>query len=384
MAASIASGIFDYLSSHNVENLVAVGCDGTAVNTGQKGGTIRLLEQKLKRPLQWFVCQLHANELLLRHILQHIDGGKTTGPNTYAGPIGQQLLNCEQLKVGNFDVIESEMPDINCDDLSTDQKYLLDICNAVRGGLCSDDLANREPGKMSHARWLTTANRILRLYIATENPTEQLKHLSEFVVKVYARLWFCIKSKPSCKYGSLHVWEMIHYSRYLDDSLKKVIDPVIQRNAYFAHPDNLLLCMIADDRPHIRELGLRRILKAKNSETDASIRSFGMPLLNFNSTDYFDMINWKECNVTVPPMLSDISQEQLKSLVTGHAPPIMEFESFPCHTQSVERCVKLVTEAAAAVCGEKTRDGFIRARLQSRELMCYSSQLHTTENQVTD
>ena len=46
----------------------------------------------------------------------------------------------------------------------------------------------------------------------------------------------------------------------------------------------------------------------------------------------------------------------------------MNFESFPCHTQGAI-CVKLVTEATAAVCGAKNRDGFIGARLRSRELL---------------
>jgi len=36
---------------------------------------------------------------------------------------------------------------------------------------------------------------------------------------------------------------------------------------------------------------------------------------------------------------------------------------FPCHTQAVERAVKLVTDASTAVCGESARDGFIRARI---------------------
>ena len=45
-----------------------VGCDGTAVNTGIRGGIIRLLEVALNRPLQWFVCQPHANELPLKCI----------------------------------------------------------------------------------------------------------------------------------------------------------------------------------------------------------------------------------------------------------------------------------------------------------------------------
>ena len=57
----------------------AVGCDGTVVNTGYKNGIIRQLELSMGRPLQWFVCLLHTNELPLRHQLQHLDG-KTTGP----------------------------------------------------------------------------------------------------------------------------------------------------------------------------------------------------------------------------------------------------------------------------------------------------------------
>ena len=37
------------------------------------------------------------------------------------------------------------------------------LCSAVLPGHCLHDLANKEPGKMSHARWLTTANRVLKL-----------------------------------------------------------------------------------------------------------------------------------------------------------------------------------------------------------------------------
>ena len=40
-------------------------------------------------------------------------------------------------------------------------------------------------------------------------------------------------------------------------------------------------------------------------------------------------------------------------------------ENFPCHTQAVERCIKLVTEASQSVCGENRRDGFIRSRKES-------------------
>jgi hypothetical protein len=36
----------------SMENLLAVGCDGTNVNVGTNGGIIRLLEKRLNKPLQ--------------------------------------------------------------------------------------------------------------------------------------------------------------------------------------------------------------------------------------------------------------------------------------------------------------------------------------------
>ena len=42
---------------------------------------------------------------------------------------------------------------------------------------------------------------------------------------------------------------------------------------------------------------------------------------------------------------------------------------FTTHHQATERCVKQVTEAAAAVVGQERRDGFVRARVHSRQQM---------------
>jgi len=46
--------------------------------------------------------------------------------------------------------------------------------------------------------------------------------------------------------------------------------------------------------------------------------------------------------------------------------PMADFPKLPCHTQAVERCVKLVTESSSAVCGAKSRYGYIRSQLESR------------------
>ena len=88
--------------------------------------------------------------------------GKTTGPQTFNGLIGKSLSNCETLPIVNFEVINASPP-CNFSDLSTDQQYFLDIIYAVTTGKIKDGLEKRSPGNLVQSRWLTLANRILRL-----------------------------------------------------------------------------------------------------------------------------------------------------------------------------------------------------------------------------
>ncbi|GBM45780.1 hypothetical protein AVEN_208098-1 [Araneus ventricosus] len=76
----------------------------------------------------------------------------------------------------------------------------------------------------------------------------------------------------SCTSGSKHLWNVIKNSRFFSDDLKKVADPVISRNAFMAHPENLLLCVMADEKRHIRELAVRRIIKARGSSSTVERR----------------------------------------------------------------------------------------------------------------
>lgn len=161
----------------SVNTLDVIGANGTAVNTGCVNGAIRLLELHLKRPLQRAICQLHLNELPFRHIFKELDG-KTTGPSSYFGCIGSaidaELVNLELAKFCKVRGRVKQIPDAVTNQFTEDQKYLYDICLAVQTGIIPTGLELRSPGKLSEARWLTKANRILRLYISTEKPTDKL------------------------------------------------------------------------------------------------------------------------------------------------------------------------------------------------------------------
>ena len=75
-AKEIASEILDLLRKKSVDTkqILAIGCDSTAVNTGINGGVVRLLDKPFKNPIYWFVCLLHMNELPLRHLFSSLDG----------------------------------------------------------------------------------------------------------------------------------------------------------------------------------------------------------------------------------------------------------------------------------------------------------------------
>ena len=75
----------------SLTGLVGLGCNVTAVNTGQHNGVIRQFKKYLNRPIQRIICMLHLNELSLRHILVHLDGA-TYGLQSFSGEIGKNYL----------------------------------------------------------------------------------------------------------------------------------------------------------------------------------------------------------------------------------------------------------------------------------------------------
>jgi hypothetical protein len=73
-----------------------------------------------------------------------------------------------------------------------------------------------------------------------------------------------------------------------------------------------------------------------------------VPAIQFCASDYIDLIDWTSCSVTIPPILSKLTVAKLQSLISGELSQLINIAKFPCHTHSVERCVKLVTDAAGS------------------------------------
>lgn len=289
-ALDIAKEIIRFVTTtESDQSLCVIGADGTSVNTGCNNGVIRKVEETLGRSLQWAICQLHLNELPFRHLFQHLDG-KTTGPNSYRGPIGHAIMeNEEELRrkpVVKFVRVRdrlNQLPTEVIDNFTSEQKYFYEMCMAVRRGIVPNGLSARNPGKLCEARWLTKANRILRLYVSTVDPSDKLNRysnrisyeklhfrsisfifylfnlytrLTRIIMYVYAPAWFFIKSHPRLVDVTRNVFQLIKLSAVLRQNEKHVFQRIMQINCFSAHPESILISMLTDNN----RLFVRRLL----------------------------------------------------------------------------------------------------------------------------
>ena len=86
--------------------------------------------------------------------------------------------------------------------------------------------------------------------------------------------------------------------------------------------------------------------------------------LNNKASCLRDLIIWKEKEINEPILTLELTEEEIREF--EDAPMVVP--DIPVHGQSMERCVKEVTAAAEAVYGYDRRDGFIRARLEHRNI----------------
>jgi hypothetical protein len=74
--------------------------------------------------------------------------------------------------------------------------------------------------------------------------------------------------------------------------------------------------MIQYDKKRKRELGLRRILKARQINAKRkTIRAFKSPKINSNAEKYSDIINWMNCELSSSTWLAGISDDKIKSYI---------------------------------------------------------------------
>ena len=214
-----------------------------------------------------------------------------------------------------------QRPDDNVvNSLSRDQRLLLEIVTAVSSGNWSDDkFAYAKIGQASSARWLTLAARILAFYIRTDNPTEELCRIVDFIQKVYAPAWFRIKIHNNFLEGPRIIFEILENARALNDQqcLNIVIDK-IQHWAFPLQAENFLACMLYSPRTTQLErmmaaYQIMDVRVANNRHTQSSRpTSSSIPPVNKEAQKWTNLIQLSQANHE-PPITTQLEPEKVKN-----------------------------------------------------------------------
>ena len=268
------------------------------------------------------------------------------------------------METRNFTPLKSEsfnpLPDEVVKKLSWDQKVLYRHVQAVQSGVISPQLARVEIGPLCHARWITFQSRILRLFMTAGVPSNllpKLRKLACYIINIYFPMHMDIKYHSSIVYGAVNLFNEInlvkkHVKSKFD---RELILSNIQVNGYFAHPHNILISKLGDEDFNVRKEAIDLINDVRKFE-DNSLE-YILPKIDLTAESYSDLCTIEKVNgrwmflnslgslspVTEPPLIKglDLSVFLTHPFTSG----------LPCHTQSVERLVKVTTDASKAVCG---------------------------------
>ena len=379
-AVEISESMLKYLRDNGIDGgWKVVGSDSTSCITGNIGDVICLLEKSLGRRLLWSICLLHTNELPFRNLFTTLDG-PTTGSNSFSGPIGKLLPKVAEMEwISTFKAMSGvpmleELPEKVFRDLSSDQKYLYLTVQAVISGVIPEQLKCLTCGPICHSRWLTLVSTCSVCYMKKNGLRGKVKKVLEtlvhFIVTNYAPMWFMIKSKPHIIFGPRHYFKQIELIKKLPKNVQIIAKENISRSAYHAHPENVLLSMLADDRSEVRSKAVEVITKLrKDSSTpdkgDTSVRKFVVPEINYNCTDYPEMIDFEKEKIYEPNLTAEITLDGLQEIKQKK----LTVAKFSNNNQGIERLVKQTSRACARVVGWDSRDGYLRASAKSRALM---------------
>jgi len=182
--------------------------------------------------------------------------------------------------------------------------------------------------------------------------------------------WLNIKVKYNWIDGPRHVLFQLELLRSQDKEVLRIVMPVVRRSAWYANSEAVIQTLICSDREEERKAGIEKILEIRgngNAEVqmgNMSLRQRITPEVNPDAKSLIDLIYWGAVT-TESPLTCSLTTAQIKQFL--NTPMIVP--DWPSHTQSIERCVKMVTEASEHVYSQDRRDGYIRSHIVSRELM---------------
>ena len=185
---------------------------------------------------------------------------------------------------------------------------------------------------------------------------------------VYIPTWFNIKIKHHWTEGPKNLLFQLKLLRMQRKEIVNITWKYVQRSAWNGHSETILQSMLCSNDEEERRWAVDKILSIRGDEGllgNTDVRYRITPMIDLEANELKHLIDWDESNIYEPLLTCSLTKTELRKLYD--AP--MQVPAWSSHTQAVERCIKLVTDAAATVFGHEQREGYIKAQQLSRKLM---------------
>ena len=199
---------------------------------------------------------------------------------------------------------------------------------------------------------------------------EQLKILEvlvRFTIDVYFKMYYDIKVQHHIKDAPLHLVHTLQLLAQQSEEVKEVVTKVIVRGAYSAHSENLLTSLLCSDNQEERRFAVNEILKVRGGqeEGDMSVRIRRNPKINMAASAPIELIDWTSETVLEPVFTCNMTISEIEALVDEP----LAIDNYTTHAKFYERAVHEVSKSTTSVFVEDRRDGWVRARMDHREIM---------------
>lgn len=195
-ANTIFNGIRELLYKFDLwNNIKMIICDTTSVNTGKINGVVTQLQKfckslRLEIP-QYIGCQHHILDLILRHVMDELLGGKTSSPDICYSFVRELISNYNNLKQSYIQ--NSEMLDITNIKWRDDMQYLFELGTAFRFFQETKKfpyIKFKPIPPISNARWNSRAILAILAYILIQKYQNELYPICEFICGKWFDIWF--------------------------------------------------------------------------------------------------------------------------------------------------------------------------------------------------
>ena len=254
------------------------------------------------------------------------------------------------------------------EDLGNDQRLLYEYYKAVTTGKISEKWLGRRIGPMTEARWMTRSIRVLALYTRKQNPSDSLIDLVKFIIHIYVPGWFSIKQ------SKLHIIPSVIFSliqtskKELPSDIQITLLNSVQNSCYVFLKQNFIYCLLKDLDPYVREMGQLAVTACRSGSNISNAKV--IPPINMNSDHWSHLISLDALGrEDEPPCTRLIACSDLRDIADS-------LPDFPSNSCSVERAVRLVSQASKMVYGEANRHQLIKAQVLSHLIRPESDSKH--------